>query len=226
MVNKNIKLIISLGINNEQFVIKNILLPFSSSFLHLVHRERTQAVIIGRFLCLFFALLYSILLRCLHIYTIVFFYFVTSMNIFTQLTTQFLINKNLLIQLLQTLNFSNDFIKEFRNNHIYIDEDKIRQRMRVLCDITQDESFKGLCCHDNGIQLVFYTTPREYRFIRFRISFDIKIISIILNNQQQSMQILISGIQIKSLNYLSKPFRFCIQVTCKYSHDFKSLHNN
>jgi hypothetical protein len=136
------------------------------------------------------------------------------MNIFTQLTTQFLINKNLLIQLLQTLNFSNDFIKEFRNNHIYIEENKIRQRMRIICDITQDESFKDLFCHDNGIQLVFYTTPREYRFIRFRISFDIKIISITLNNQQQTMQILISGIQIKSLNFFSRPFRFCIQVTC------------
>jgi hypothetical protein len=137
------------------------------------------------------------------------------MNIFTQLTTQFLINKNLLIQLLQKLNFSNDFIKEFHNNHIYIDENKIRQRMRIFCDITQDESFKDLFCHDNGIQLAFYTTPREYRFIRFRISFDIKIISMILNNQQQSMQILISGIQIKSLNHFSRPFRFCIQVTYK-----------
>ena len=137
------------------------------------------------------------------------------MNIFTQLTTQFLINKNLLIQLLQTLNFSNDFIQEFRNHHIYIDENKIRQRMRILCDITQDDSFKDLFCHDNGIQFVFYTTPREYRFIRFRISFDIKIISMVLNNQQQTMQILLSGIQIKSLNHFSKPFRFCIQVTCK-----------
>ena len=134
------------------------------------------------------------------------------MNIFTQLTTHFLINKNLLIQLLQTLNFSNDFIQEFRNNHIYIEENKIRQRMRIICDITHDESFKDLFLHDNGIQLVFYTTPREYRFIRFRISFDIKIISITLNNQQQTMQILISGIQIKSLNFFSKPFRFCIQV--------------
>jgi hypothetical protein len=134
------------------------------------------------------------------------------MNFFAQFATQFLINKNPLVQLLQTLNFSNDFIKEFRNNYIYINEDKIRQKMRVLCDKTQDETFKDLCCHDNGIQLVFYTTPREYRFIRFRISFDIKIIAIILNNQQQSMQILISNIQFKSLNQLSKPFRFCIQV--------------
>jgi hypothetical protein len=134
------------------------------------------------------------------------------MNFFAQFATQFLINKNPLVQLLQTLNFSNDFIKEFRNNYIYINEDNIRQKMRVLCDKTQDETFKDLCCHANGIQLVFYTTPREYRFIRFRISFDIKIIAIILNNQQQSMQILISNIQFKSLNQLSKPFRFCIQV--------------
>jgi len=134
------------------------------------------------------------------------------MNIFTQLATQFLINKNILIQLLQTLNFSSDFITEFRNNHIYINENRIRQKIRFLCDITQDESFKDLFCHDNGVQLVFYTKPHEYRFIRFRISFDIKIIGIILNNQQQSMQILISNIRIKSLNHLSKPFRFCIQV--------------
>jgi hypothetical protein len=130
------------------------------------------------------------------------------MNIFTQ----FLIDKNIFLQLLHTLNFSNDFVDAFRNNHIYIDEDRIRRKIRILCDITQDECFKDLFCHDNGIQLVFYTTPHEYRFIRFRISFDIKIITIILNNQQQSMEILISNIQIKSLNYLSKPFRFCIQV--------------
>jgi hypothetical protein len=134
------------------------------------------------------------------------------MNIFTQLATQFLINKNTLIQLLQKLNFSKNFVDEFRNNNIYIDEDRIRQKIRILCDITQDETFKDLFCHDNGIQLVFYTTPGEYRFIQYRISFDIKIIGIILNNQEQSMQILISNIQIKSLNHLSKPFRFCIQV--------------
>lgn len=137
------------------------------------------------------------------------------MNIFTQFATQFLINKNILIQLFQTLNFSKDFIHEFRNNYIYINEDIIRNKIRILCDITQDESFQTLFCHDNGIQLVFYTTPQEYRFIRFRISFDIKIIGIILNNQQQSMQILISNIQFKSLNYFSKPFRFCIQVKNK-----------
>lgn len=135
------------------------------------------------------------------------------MNIVTQLATQLLINKNLLIQMLQTLNFSNDFIKEFRHNHIYIAEDCIRRKMRLLCDITQDQTFKDLCCHDNGVQLVFYSTSRDYRLIRFRISFDVKILEIVLNNQQQSMQILISGIQIKSLNHFSKPFRFCIQVT-------------
>ena len=134
------------------------------------------------------------------------------MNIFTQLASQFLINKTTLIQLLKRLNFSNKFINEFRDNNIYIDEDIIRQRMRILCHITQDQSFQDLFCHDNGIQLVFHITPYVYRFMRFRISFDIKIIAIILNNQQQTIQFLISNIQVKSLNHLSKPFQFCIQV--------------
>ncbi|UJR22140.1 hypothetical protein I4U23_025204 [Adineta vaga] len=133
------------------------------------------------------------------------------MNIFTQLATQFLINKNTLIQLLKNSRCSNEFITEFRNNHIYITEDIIRQKIRVLCLLTEDKSFQDLLCHDNGIQLVFHATPHEYRFMRFRISFDIKFITIILNNEQQTLQFLISNIQIKSLNYLSKPFRFCIQ---------------
>ncbi|CAF0932063.1 unnamed protein product [Adineta steineri] len=133
------------------------------------------------------------------------------MNIFTQFATQFLINKNTLTQLLKTLRCSNEFITEFRNNHIYINEDVIRQKIRMLCVITEDESFQDLLCHDNGIQLVFHATPHEYRFMRFRISFDIKIITVILNNEQQTLQFLISNIQIKSLNQLSKPFRFCIQ---------------
>ncbi|CAF3225888.1 unnamed protein product [Rotaria socialis] len=135
------------------------------------------------------------------------------MNIFTQIATQFLINKNTLTDLLKTLKFSTAFIEEFQNDHIFIDEDTIRQKIRILCDITQDESFQGLLCHDNGIQLVFHATPHDYRFMRFRISFDIKIIGIILNNQQQTLQFLISNIQIQSLNQLSKPFRFCVQ--CK-----------
>ncbi|CAF0940453.1 unnamed protein product [Adineta ricciae] len=133
------------------------------------------------------------------------------MNIFTQLATQFLINKNTLVQLLKNLRCSNEFISEFRNNHIYINEDIIRQKIRMLCIITEDESFQDLLCHDNGIQLVFHATPHEYRFMRFRISFDIKLITIVLNNEQQKLQFLISNIQIKSLNYLSKPFQFCIQ---------------
>jgi hypothetical protein len=137
------------------------------------------------------------------------------MNIFTQLASQFRNNKNTLIQLLKNLNFSTNFINEFRNNHIFIDEDTIRRKIRILCDITQDESFKDLFCHDNGIQFAFHTTAHEYRFVKYRISFDVKIIAIILNNQQQTIQLLISNIQIKSLNHFSKPFRFCIQVKTK-----------
>lgn len=138
------------------------------------------------------------------------------MNIFTQLATQFLINKNTLVQLLKNLRCSNEFISEFRNNHIYINEDIIRQKIRMLCLITEDESFQDLLCHDNGIQLVFHATPHEYRFMRFRISFDIKLITVVLNNEQQKLQFLISNIQIKSLNYISKPFQFCIQVMIEF----------
>jgi hypothetical protein len=137
------------------------------------------------------------------------------MNIVTQIATQFFINKNTLLQLLRTLNFPDEFINEFRNDRIYIDEDLIRRKIRILCEISQDESFKDLCCHEDGIQFIFHINFHDYRFIRFRISFDIKIIALILNNHHQTVQIMIDNIQIKSLNRLSKPFRFCIQVKNK-----------
>ena len=145
------------------------------------------------------------------------------MNIFTQLATQFLNTKNTLIQLLKTLNFSTNFINEFRNNCIYIDEDIIRRKIRILCDITQDDSFKDLFCHDNGIQFDFYTTPSKYRFMQYRISFDIKIYTINLNNQQQNIQFLISNIRIDSLNRFSKLFRFYIQVKAVFRYQFSRL---
>ncbi len=138
---------------------------------------------------------------------------IRSMNIFTQIATQFLINKTTLIQFLRTLNFSNEFLEEFRNDRISIDEDTIRRKIRILCEISEDESFQDLFCHEDGIQFAFHINFHEYRFIRFRISFDIKIIALILNNHHQSIQFMINNIQIKSLNRLSKPFRFCVQVT-------------
>lgn len=134
------------------------------------------------------------------------------MNILTQIATQFLINKNTLIQLLKTLNFPTEFLNEFRNDKICIDEDLIRRKIRFLCEINQDESFRDLFCHEDGINFVFHINFHDYRFIRFRISFDIKIIALILNNKQQTIQFMVNNIQIKSLNRLSKPFRFCIQV--------------
>ncbi|CAF2867066.1 unnamed protein product [Rotaria sp. Silwood2] len=133
------------------------------------------------------------------------------MNIFTQIATQFFINKNTLVQLLKTLNFPNEFLDEFRNDRIYIDEDLIRRKIRILCEINQDESFQDLFCHEDGIQFVFHINFHDHRFIRFRISFDIKIIALILNNHHQTIQFMINNIQIKSLNRLSKAFRFCAQ---------------
>lgn len=146
------------------------------------------------------------------------------MNLITQLATQILINKNLLIQLFQNLNFSSDFIREFRQNHIYIAEERLRNKMRSICDITRDQSFKDLCCHEHGIQLVFYTTEQDSRWIRFRISFDIRILEMNLNQQHQTMQILISGIRIKSLNYFSRPFQYCMQVKIRPLSIIVSLH--
>jgi hypothetical protein len=135
------------------------------------------------------------------------------MNIFTQFATQFLINKNTLVQLFKTMKLSNQFIAAFRNNYIYINEDLIRRQFHGLCQINTKQAFQDLCCHDNGIQIVFHTTHQDYRFIRFRLSFDIKLITIILNTQQQTIQFLISNIRIKSLNHLSKAVRFCIRVS-------------
>jgi hypothetical protein len=138
------------------------------------------------------------------------------MNIFTQIATQFLINKNTLIQLLKTLNFPNEFLDEFRNDRIYIDEDLIRRKIRILCEINHDKSFQDLFCHEDGIQFVFHINFHDYHFIRFRISFDIKIIALILNNHHQTIQFMINNIQIKSLNRLSKPFKFFIQVCMNF----------
>ena len=145
------------------------------------------------------------------------------MNIFTQIATQFFINKNTLIQLFRTLNFPNEFLNEFRNDRIYIDEDLIRRKIRILCEISHDESFRDLFCHEDGIQFVFHINFHEYRFIRFRISFDIKIIALILNNHHQTIQIMINNIQIKSLNRLSKPFRFCIQVKINVFYSYTAF---
>lgn len=134
------------------------------------------------------------------------------MNIFTQIATQFFINKNTLVQLLKTLNFPNEFLNEFRNDRIFIDEDLIRRKIRVLCEINQDKSFQDLFCHEDGVRFVFHIYFHDHRFLHFRISFDIKIIALILNNHHQTIQFMINNIQIKSLNRLSKAFRFCIQV--------------
>ncbi|UJR27142.1 hypothetical protein I4U23_008441 [Adineta vaga] len=133
------------------------------------------------------------------------------MNVLTQIATQFLITKNNLIQLLRTLDFSDEFLNQLRHDRISIDEDMIRRRIRLLCEISKDESFQDLFCHEDGICFVFHIKFHESRFIRFRISFDIKIIALILNNHRQTIQFMINNIQIKPLNRLSKPFRFCIQ---------------
>ncbi|CAF3200176.1 unnamed protein product [Rotaria socialis] len=133
------------------------------------------------------------------------------MNIFTQIATQFFINKNTLIQLLKALNFPDEFLTEFRNDRIHIDEDLIRRKIRILCEINQDDSFQDLYCHEDGVQFVFHINFHDYHFIRFRISFDIKVIALIFNNQHQTIQFMINNIQIKSLNRLSKAFQFCIQ---------------
>jgi hypothetical protein len=142
------------------------------------------------------------------------------MNIFTQIATQFLINKHTLIQLFKTLNFPNEFLNELRNDRIYIDEDLIRRKIRILCELNQNDSFQDLFCHEDGIQFVFHIHFHEYRFIRFRISFDIKIIALIFNNHHQSIQVMINDIKITSLNRLSKPFRFCVQVKKHKKIDF------
>jgi hypothetical protein len=131
------------------------------------------------------------------------------MNVLTQIATQFFINKNSLLQFFKTLNFPDEFLNEFRNDRISIDEDLIRRKIRQL---SQDQTFQDLFCHEDGIQFVFHINFHDSRFIRFRISFDIKIIALILNNNHQTIQFMINNIQIKSLNRLSKPFRFCIRV--------------
>jgi len=196
-----IQLLISLSINNEQLMIINIFLFFFFFFFFFffVFFSSPNTNCQKKLIFIYFSFYY-------------YYYYYFLMNILTQFANQYVFNKNRLINLLEKLNYSTDFIREFRNNWIFINENQIREKMRCLCQITQDETFKDLCCHDNGIQLVFYSTPREYRFIQYRISFDVKILTLILTKHQQSMQILINNIQIKSLNHLSRPFQFCVQV--------------
>lgn len=216
IISKEIRL--SFDINDEQFSIQRKTISrisldfyFLLIILFLAHQLKNASCHYSSFsLCLLYS---STSVLFFFTYSIVF--SVISMNVFTQFATQFLINKNTLAQLFKALKFSNEFINEFRNDHIFLDEDIIRRKIRLLCDLTQDESFQDLLCHDNGIQLIFHTTPHEYRFMRFRVSFDIKLIAIILNHEQQAIQFLISNIQIKSLNHISKPFRFCVQVNTR-----------
>ena len=134
------------------------------------------------------------------------------MNVFTQIATEFLINKTTLVQLLRILNFPEEFLDELRHDRIHIDEDFIRRKIRIASELSKDEYFQDLCCHENGIQFVFYVHLYEARFIRFRLSFDIKIIALIFNTHHQTIQFMINNIKLKSLNRLLKPFRFCIQV--------------
>ena len=134
------------------------------------------------------------------------------MNIFTQLASQLLVNKKTLVQLLKTLKFSNEFIDEFRNDHILINETIIRQQVHLLCKFTDEKSFQELCCYEHGVQFVFHTTLLEYLLIRFRLSFDIKLIELSLDTEEQSLRILVDNIQLKSLNQISRPFRFYVQV--------------
>jgi hypothetical protein len=204
--------LISLSINNKLFVTKEhffflFLFLFLLIILHFLFIDSIEERE-NRHHCAFFLL--SVFLSAL------FFVFpLRSMNIFTQIATQFLINKTTLIQLLKTLHFPDEFLEEFRNDRISIVEDLIRRKVRVLCGINDDESFQDLFCHEDGIQFVFHIHFHDSRFIRFRVSFDIKIIALILNNHHQTIQFMINNIQIKSLNRLSKPFRFCIRVSQK-----------
>ena len=64
---------------------------------------------------------------------------------------QFFINKNTLVELLKASSFTNEFSSGFRNDHIYIGEDPIRRKIRILCKKSQDETFKDLFCHEDKI---------------------------------------------------------------------------
>ena len=143
------------------------------------------------------------------------------MNLLSQLASELFINKTTLIQILRTFDFSEEFLAEFRHDRIYIGEDLIRRKIRLLIDVEHEETFfRDLFCHEDGIQFVFYVHLYLSRFIRFRLSFDIKIIALIFNTHHQTIQFMINNIQIKSLNRLLKPFRSCIQV-----RDFSSSSN-
>ena len=135
------------------------------------------------------------------------------MNILTQLATQFLLNKTTLLHILKTLNFPEQFRQEFQHDRISIDEDLIRRKIRLLCQLNANESFQDLFCHEDGIHVVFHIHFHQSRFLRFRISFDIQIIALILNNHQQTIQFMINNIEIQSFNPLFKPFRFYFRVS-------------
>lgn len=134
------------------------------------------------------------------------------MNILTQIATDFFLNKSTLIECLRTFNVSEQILEQFRQDKIYIDEDFIRRKIRSINEFSSENSFQDLFCHEDGIHLVFYVHFYEFRFIRFRLSFDIKVMAILFNSQQQTIQFMINNIKVQSSNIFLRPFLFCIEV--------------
>ncbi|CAF0883970.1 unnamed protein product [Didymodactylos carnosus] len=133
------------------------------------------------------------------------------MNLFANLAASFFVNKDTLVTVLKIFDFSQEFIDEFKNDRIYLDEEFMRQKIKSLCDLANDEHFVDLYCHDMGILFILHTTGKEHFFFRYRVKVYVKLLAVKFTQTNQTVHFLIDHLKLKSLNLISKPFRRCAE---------------
>ena len=131
-----------------------------------------------------------------------------SMNLLNGLANHYPLTKITLSHLFKTMKLSS----EVREDKIIIYEEAIREYFEKSFQVTRETSFQDFVCHDNGIEFIFHPKFMDIGFLEYRLTFDIKLLSLSLTNEHQMIQFLISNIRLKSLNILSKLFQFYIRV--------------
>lgn len=100
-------------------------------------------------------------------------------------------------------------------NLIEISEDSIRQYFEKTFQMTREDSFQDFLCHQDGIEFIFKPKFVDFNFFQFRLTFDMKLFSVVLTSEQQFLEFGISNIRLKPLNYFSKLCRLYIQVNLR-----------
>ncbi|CAF1091005.1 unnamed protein product [Didymodactylos carnosus] len=133
------------------------------------------------------------------------------MNLFANLAANLFVNKDTLIKVLKTSDFSQEFIDEFKNDRIYLEEEFMRKKLKLLCELANDYHFEDLYCYDTGILFILHTTEKEHSTIRYRIKVYVKLLAVKFTQTNQIVHFIIDHLQLKSLNFISKPFRHCAE---------------